>query len=316
MPKTLIIVSGGDAPGINAFLMFYTQLAAGEVVLGAIGGLPGAVKDQITPLSIAALAPLVGTAGSYLPSSREPILRTAEGRTQLMASLNAHQIDSVVLLGGNGSLAILTPILRDLGLRCIGLPCTIDNDVPGTERTLGFDSACNFAYPAADGIYATAQALLGRIFTIETLGGDSGMLALEIAAGIGADAVLVKEYEYDIAWVGQRLLSVVHRQGYALLVHGEGAKGSRTLAEDIQHQTGIRVRDTRLGHAQRGARPTHLDRLLASQMARIAFYAVRNGIPLGAVVVRNGRVQLHEGTLEGFPAQIPDRSVYEAVNGL
>ncbi len=316
MSNTLIVVSGGDAPGINAFLMFYTELAAGSEVFGASGGFPGAVKGQIRPLSSAALAPLVGTGGSYLPSSREPVLRTADGRMQLMAALKAHQIDSMVLLGGNGSLVILMPILADLGIRCIGLPCTIDNDVPGTERTLGFDSACNFAYPAADGIYATAQALPGRIFTLETLGGDSGMLALEIALGTDADAVLIKEYDYDITWVCQRLLSAVTHRGYALLVHGEGANGSRTLAEDIQRITEIRVRDTRLGHAQRGAKPTHLDRTLARQMAQITYCALRDGVDLGAVVVRDGHVQLHQGTLDGFPAQIPDRSLYDAINGL
>jgi 6-phosphofructokinase 1 len=316
--KTLFVVSGGDAPGINTVLAHFTQLAAdsGETVCGAIGGFAGLLKGNLVTLSAEQLAPLVGLPGSYLPSSREPVLRSDEGKAHLLSSLREHQISSLILLGGNGSLRILLPILRDLGIPCIGLPNTIDNDVPGTELTLGFDSACNFAYPIADGILATARALPGRIFTLETLGGESGMLALEIAVGVGADAVLLREFDYEETWLGQRTLQAIQRHGYAMLVHGEGARGSRTLANTLQRLTAIRVRDTRLGHAQRGAAPTHRDRTLAVQMVRIARHALRDGSTIGTVVVNNGRPQFRPGTLEGLPPRVPDQAVYLAINEL
>lgn len=312
-----MVVSGGDAPGINAVLMRYAELAeaSGGHVVGALGGFAGALNNQIIPLSPTLLAPLAGLAGSFLPSSREPVLRTDDGRAQLLSLINLHHISGIVLLGGNGSLGALLPILQELGIPCIGLPNTIDNDVPGTERTLGFDSACNFAYPLANGISQTARALPGRIFTLETLGGDAGLLALDIALGVGADCVLLKEYDYDVNWLGQRLQKAVARQGYALVVHSEGARDSRTLPDIIYKITGIRVRDTRLGHAQRGAPPTHLDRMLAVQMAKIAYSALSNGVKVGVVVVRDGRVQLHEGTLEGLHTPMPDRTLYDSING-
>ena len=315
--KTLMVVSGGDAPGINAVLMRYTELseASGCQVVGAMGGFAGALDNKIVSLSSPMLAPLAGSAGSFLPSSREPVLRTDDGRSQLRAIIDQHHISSIVLLGGNGSLGTLLPILKALGVPCIGLPNTIDNDVPGTERTLGFDSACNFAYPLANGIGQTARALPGRIFTLETLGGDSGMLALDIALGVSADCVLLKEYDYDVKWLGLRLQNAVARQGYALAVHSEGARDSRTLPDIIYKSTGIRVRDTRLGHAQRGATPTHVDRLLAVQMAKFAFGALRDGVKVGTVVVGNGRIQLRVGTLEGLPTPMPDRTLYDSING-
>jgi 6-phosphofructokinase 1 len=219
-------------------------------------------------------------------------------------------------LGGNGSLAGLLPILGNLGIPTIGLPNTIDNDVPGTGRTLGFDSACNFAYPVANGLLATAHALPGRIFTLETLGGDSGMLALDIALGTGAHAVLIKEYPYDDDWLARRTLEAIDQHGYALIVHGEGARGSRTLADELFHRTKIRVRDTRLGHAQRGAVPSHLDRTLARHMAHLAYHALRDGIKMGIVVESDGRIHLRKGTLEGLPSRVPDQAIYDLVNAL
>lgn len=199
---------------------------------------------------------------------------------------------------------------------CVALPTTIDNNVPGTERTLGFDSACNHACAAIDGVRATAHALPDRLFMVETLGGDTGFLALAAAHAAGAHAVLLPEYDYDDGWLAARLRAAVTRAGYALLVLSEGARGARTLADDLPRWTGIRVRDTRLGHAQRGARPSHLDRALAADMARLAHRALREGLASGAVVVREGRVRLHEGTLAGLPSPSPDRALYDAINGL
>lgn len=313
-----MIVSGGDAPGINTALAAYTALADryGDQVVGAIGGFAGLLDGRLAPLTSDSVGPWAGQPGSMLPSSRDPVLSGSDAGDRLAGVLRTHGIDNLVMFGGDGSLRHIPPLLAAWGVPCIGLPTTIDNDVPGTERTLGFDSACNYAYQAIDGALATGRALPGRIFMIETLGGHTGMLALAVAQGAGAHAVLVPEYRYDDAWLARRLVDAVHRDGYALLVLSEGVAASRTLADDIPGWTGIRVRDTRLGHSQRGARPSHIDRWLAAEMARLAHRALRDGALRGMVVVRGGEAALYEGGLDGFPAQVPDRAVYDFINGI
>jgi len=315
--RTLFVVSGGDAPGINTVLAHYTALATahGDEVFGAQGGLAGVLSGQIVPLTPALLTPWAGQSGSYLLSSRDPVLKQADAREQLAEALIRHSIDNVILFGGDGTLRYVAPLLSEWGIPCIGLPTTIDNDIAGTEQTLGFDSACNYAYQAVDGILATGHALHQRIFILETLGGHTGFLALEVAWGAGAHAVLVPEYPYDNDWLAERLTRMVNRHGYALLVLSEGVSASRTLAEDIFKWTNIRVRDTRLGHAQRGAKPSHGDRALAAYMARLAHQALHDGIQTGTVVVRQGRPLLHEGLLQGYPPRLPARDLYDQING-
>ncbi len=145
--RTLFVVSGGDAPGINAALGNYVRLAArhGDTVVGANGGFPGLLASQIIPLNYDMLVPWMGRGGSILPSSRDPVLNQAEAGEQLQNILRDNAIDNIVLFGGNGTLRYIPPLMQKWSIPCIGLPTTIDNDVPGTEMTLGFDSACNFA---------------------------------------------------------------------------------------------------------------------------------------------------------------------------
>jgi len=316
--RTLFVVSGGDAPGINAALGQYVSLAArhGNVVLGANGGFPGLLEGNISPLSFDRIVPWLGRGGSILPSSRDPVLTQNDARARLKQVLEQHQVDNVVLFGGNGTLRYIPPILSEWDIPCIGLPTTIDNDVPGTERTLGFDSACNFAYHAIDGALTTAHALRGRIFMVETLGGTCGNLALAVAHGAGAHAVILPEYEYEDHWLGRRLAEAVKQDGFALLVICEGARGARTLADEIPKLTSIRVRDVRLGHAQRGGDASHIDRVLASEMARSAYNALRAKLQTGIIVVRQGKVQVHEGNLQSFTMTPPDRTLYHIINGL
>jgi 6-phosphofructokinase 1 len=316
--KTLLIVSGGDAPGINAALWHYTRIARAnnDQMFGVLGGFAGALAEKIVPLSPELLAPFVGQGGTYLPSSREPVLAQPDALPRLKSILYAHGIDNLVLFGGDGTLRHIPPLLRDAGIPCIGLPTTIDNDVPGTERTLGHDSACNYAYPAIEGILATGRALPGRIFIVETLGGNTGFLALAIAHGAGAHAALLPEYPYNDAWLAERLTNAVRDDGYALIVLSEGMPTKSALMNDIPQWTGIRVRDTRLGHAQRGGPPSHIDRALAADMARMAFDALHSGVQTGTIVVRGDRVLLQDGVLTGLPAREPDVVLYQRVNGL
>ncbi|MBA3874413.1 MAG: 6-phosphofructokinase [Anaerolineae bacterium] len=315
--KTLFVVSGGDAPGINNVLGNYVRLASqnGDTVLGAQGGFPGLLDNQIVPLTYDTLIPWMGRGGSLLASSRDPVLNQTEAGERIRAILRENEVDNIVLFGGNGTLRYIPPLLRNWGIPCIGLPTTIDNDVPGTEMTLGFDSACNFTYHAIDGAMATAHALRGRIFLVETLGGTCGNLALAVAHGADAHAVILPEYEYEDSWLSERVSAVLKRDGYALVVICEGSRGARTLADDIAKWTGIRVRDVRLGHAQRGGIASHRDRVLAAHMARTAYTALKNGVQTGITVVQSGKVTLYESLLPQA-AIMPDQALYQEINNI
>jgi 6-phosphofructokinase 1 len=262
------------------------------------------------------LAPVRGLGGTYLVSSREPVLKDAMNRLKLIQTISRQSIDNIVLFGGDGSLRHIPPILAEIGLACIGVPTTIDNDVPGTEETIGFDSACNAAHTVIDGLLATARALPGRIFSVETLGGSTGFLALDIARTAGAHAVLIPEYDYGESWLVDRLKWAIREHKLALLVLSEGIQSSRTLVDEMQQRHNLRIRDTRLGHGQRGTIPGHRDRWLALAMVRAAYAGLRDGVKSGMVAMQNGQIILCEGMAADFPARQPDRSTYNQINGL
>lgn len=314
--KTLIVVSGGDAPGINAAIGRFVRLAEdnGHAVVGADGGFPAAIHQPLRRLTSGELAPLAGLAGSILASSREPILAEDSARRLLAERLAAEAVDSILLFGGNGTLRHIPPLLNALGIRCVSIPTTIDNDVRGTERTLGFDSACNFAYQSVDGALATGYALPGRIFTLETLGGSCGNLALSVAHGSGAHAVLVPEVPYTHDWLAERVKAALKRDRFALVVHSEGIAETRELPDLLHRLTGTRVRDIRLGHAQRGAKPTHIDRTLAVEMAMIAYHSLLSGVRRAAVIVRDGKTQRYDDDLNLLPEAAFDEARYREIN--
>lgn len=317
--KTLIVVSGGDAPGINTVLARYTMLAQvrGDTVIGASGGFEGVMAQRLKSLDLSLLRLLEGKGGTLLASSREPVLSASDAENRLKAILAKHEIDNLLLFGGDGTLKHVLPLLRSWAIPAIAIPTTIDNDVAGTERTLGFDSACNFAYQAIEGIISTAHALPGRIFMVETLGGDTGFLALDVAFATGAHVALLPEYEFDWDWLAQRLKSCISKDGFSLVVLSEGVKAIPQMPEKIPQLTGIRLRYTRLGHAQRGGAASHIDRRLASEMAQIAHMVFhREKAPNGAIIVKNGITQLFDGTIGSEKKAAPNHQLYEFVNAL
>lgn len=316
--RIAFVVSGGDAPGINTALYhFAVQIDRfGEQLLGIQGGFPGLLEEKYREFGMRDLLPWAAMPGSILGSSRVPVLAQEDAREKLADVIKRHAIDALVVFGGDGTLKHIPPLLASWGVPCIGIPTTIDNDVPGSEYTLGFDSACNFALPIIDGIRATGAALDGRIFTVETLGGTSGFLALEIARAVGADAVALPEYPADLAGICDKLAWAAQTKGQALLVYTEGVANKGELLAAIPERTGIRIRSTMLGHAQRGGTPTARDRSFAAQAALAGYYAIKRGMMMGMTVVQNGEFALHEGTLDGFEPRKPDPILYERINRL
>lgn len=316
--KTAIIVSGGDAPGINAAIDSFARLArqSGDQVLGAQRGFAGLLDDQLAAIDRSLVSLLAGRGGSILQSSRDPALQGAEARARLQAVLARHKIDNLLVFGGDGTIRHVAPLLAGWGVSSIVLPTTIDNDVAGTDYTLGHDSACNFALAAVDGIRATAHALPGRIFLLETLGAPTGHLALAIAYASGAHLALLPEYPLELNWLAQRLREIVAREGCALVVASEAYPDINRLVEEIPRRTGIRIRYTALGHAQRGADVSHRDRRIARAMSRIVWRAFQDGAANGLVILQDGALALHAGILPSRTKPPPDRALYEFVNQL
>lgn len=316
--KTAIIVSGGDAPGINAAIDSFTRLAlqSGDQVVGAQGGFSGLLDNQLVEIDQSLVSLLAGRGGSIFQSSRDPALEQPGARQLLGDVLRRREIDNLLLFGGDGTIRHVAPRLADWGLSCIVLPATIDNDVAGTDYTLGHDSACNFALAAVDGIRATAHALPGRIFLLETLGAPSGHLALAIAYASGAHLALLPEYPLELNWLAQRLRETVAREGYALVVSSEAYPDMSRLVGEIPRLTGIRVRFSALGHAQRGADVSHRDRRVAREMSRIAWRAFKQGAENGVVIFQDGALALRDGILPSRTKPPPDRKLYEFVNQL
>lgn len=316
--RTAIVVSGGDAPGINTAIDSFRRLAdaAGDGLLGAQDGFAGLLKGRLGEIDRGLLSLLAGRGGSILRSSREAALSPGHARDQLQGIMRRRAIDNLLLFGGDGTLRHVLPLLHSWGVSCIALPTTIDNDVAGTDYTLGHDSACNFARAALDGIRATAQALPGRLFMLETLGAPSGHLALAIADAAGAHALLLPEYEIDLDWLADRVKTCVRRDGHALVVLSEALPHIDRLVAEIPQRAGIRLRYTALGHAQRGADASHRDLVVAREMSRLAWRALKRGATTGVVISRDGALEFHEGLLPPAQKPAPDYALYARINGL
>lgn len=315
--KTLIIISGGDAPGINATMAHYCRLMRSDnhEVVVADGGLVGLIKNGCIEPDLRTLRLLEGQGGSLYATSRDPILAQSDTRERIQQIIRSNQIDNILMFGGDGSLRHVYSRIVEWGYKVIGLPTTIDNDVVGTEYTLGFDSACNFAYGSITGSIVTASALNGRVFVIETLGGDTGFLALDIACGAGAHAVLLPEYEFDVLWLGQKLKHALEHEGFALVVLSEGVKMISEFPTLIPEITGTRLRYVKLGHAQRGAVTSHKDRLLGYNMASLAYQSFLSN-QWGIIVMDNDQLILQSNLINFNQAKLPDINKYKQVNGL
>lgn len=231
--------------------------------VGILRGFEGLVSGAAMALDMHAVSGISGRGGTILQTSRNGALKSKLEAGELRRLFDAIGIDALIVLGGGGSL-IAAKMIADAGLSIVAIPCTIDNDILGTDYTIGFDTACNKVISAANDIIDTAESLEGRVFLIETLGGDTGHIASATAYAIGADAVLVPEFETNLSVACERIkLQMDSGKPHATMVVAEGAGPAQDLAAPIAEIVGRRVRVTALGHAQRGGSPTYWDRRIA-----------------------------------------------------
>jgi 6-phosphofructokinase 1 len=289
MKRIAVFTSGGDAPGMNACIraVVRTALYHGREAYGIVKGYEGMIDGHIIPLDSRSVSGIIHRGGTVLKSARSKRFMTVEGRRQAFDNLKALDIDGVVAIGGDGTFRGALQFSSEYDIPFIGLPGTIDNDLSGTDNTIGYDTAINTAMEAIDKIRDTADAH-ERLFLVEVMGRDAGFIALRSGIASGAEDILIPETKTDLGAMSAKLRALPHKDSMIIVVaEGDDAGGVFETAEYVkQHHAEYDVRVTVLGHLQRGGNPTCGDRILASRLGMAAVKALlegRQGVMAGIV---------------------------------
>jgi len=273
--KIAILTSGGDAPGMNAAIRAAarTGIAKGWEMFGVRDGYAGLVAGLIEPLGARDVGGILQRGGTFLGSARLREFKDEPVRARAIANLQARGIDGLVVIGGNGSQSGALALAK-MGLQVVGVASTIDNDLAGSDITIGVDTALNIALESIDRLKVTASSHR-RAFLVEVMGRNCGYLALMAGIAGGAESVVIPEAEVEPEVIVSDIQSAYARgKAHALIIVAEGARNNATrLAEHFEahkNQIGFDVRVTTLGHVQRGGTPSAFDRLLATRLAAAA----------------------------------------------
>lgn len=267
MQKIGILTSGGDAPGMNAAIRAVTRkcIYHGIEVFGIQNGYQGLIEGNIKKMELGSVGDIIHRGGTMLYSARCEEFKTEEGQQKGIDNLNEFGIEALVVIGGDGSFHGAQK-LTEKGFPCIGVPATIDNDIAGTNFTIGFDTALNTIIDAIDKIRDTATSH-ERTYVIEVMGRDAGDLALWSGLADGAESILIPEKQADLEEVINRLKQGMDRgKKHSIIVLAEGVGSAIDYGEKIKEAINIETRVTVLGHIQRGGSPTAADRVLASRL--------------------------------------------------
>ena len=267
-----ILTSGGDAPGMNAAIRSAARYAIHNKIeaIGIYRGYAGLINDEIQPLNHRSVSNIIGRGGTILKTDRCEEFKTEDGQKKAADILKKHNIDGLVVIGGDGSYRGAHALSAKFKIPCIGVPGTIDNDLCGTDFTIGSDTAVHTALDAIDKIRDTVTSM-ERIFVIEVMGRSSGYIALNVAVGGGAEEVLLPERKFDIDKMCQDITQG-NKKGKVswIIVVAEGAGKAVDVANAINDKTGLETREVVLGHVQRGGVPTPDDRILATRLGAAA----------------------------------------------
>lgn len=263
-----ILTSGGDAPGMNAAIRAFVRrcLADGHNVWGIPRGFEGLVHGHPDRLTAASVANILMTGGTVLRTTRFLDFHSPAIRTSALKALKRWKIDGLAVLGGNGSLAGAHE-LNQAGFPVVGVPASIDNDVPHTDYSIGFDTATNNIVASIDKIRDTASAH-ERIFVVQVMGNRSGTLAIAAGLASGAEVIIIPELAPDFAAIAERLRETYARgKTHSFVIVAEGGGDAQTVSREIEARTGHEAKWVVLGHTQRGGPPTAQDRLMAALFA-------------------------------------------------
>ena len=316
-----ILTSGGDAPGMNAAIRAVTRSAIynGLKVYGIYRGYKGLVTDEIQEFKSQNVSNIIQMGGTILKTARCKEFTTPEGRAQAYENMKKHEIDALVIIGGDGSLTGARIFAQEFDVPCIGLPGTIDNDLYGTDTTIGYDTALNTILDAVDKIRDTATSH-ERLFFVEVMGRDAGFLAQNSAIASGAEAAIIPEDRTDVdqleKFIGRGFRKT---KNSSIVIVSESPKdgGAMHYAERVKKEyPQYDVRVTILGHLQRGGSPSAYDRILASRLGAGAIDAILEG-------QRNVMIGIHNDEVVYMPFseaikkdKPPDKSLIKVLDEL
>ncbi|RDI44252.1 6-phosphofructokinase [Falsibacillus pallidus] len=291
MKRIGVLTSGGDAPGMNAAVRAVVRKAIYHdiEVYGIYQGYSGLINGNIKKLELGSVGDIIHRGGTTLYSARCLEFKTKEGQQKGIEQLKKHGIDGLVVIGGDGSYRG-AKALTEQGFPCVGVPGTIDNDIPGTEFTIGFDTALNTVIDAIDKIRDTATSH-ERTFIIEVMGRHAGDIALWAGLAGGAETIVIPEDNFDMDEVANRLKKG-HERGkkHSIIVVAEGVMSGPEFAEKLEKATNFETRVSVLGHIQRGGSPTAFDRVLASRLGAHAVELLLEGKGGRAVGIEKNRL--------------------------
>jgi 6-phosphofructokinase 1 len=283
MKKIAVFTSGGDSPGMNACIRAVVRAALhyGLEVMGIRRGYKGMINDDFIDMTATSVSYILHRGGTILGSARSDAFRTPEGRKTAYENLKKHGIEGVVAIGGDGTFTGAQIFMKEYpDIAIVGTPGTIDNDLYGTDFTIGYDTAINTAMEAIDKIKDTADAH-DRLFFVEVMGRDVGFIAARAGIAAGAKAILIPESKTDIDDLVKQLIDNAQKRKLSNIVvvaEGDDEGGAMEISQKVKAKTDLfDIRVTVLGHMQRGGSPTCMDRVLASRVGVAAVEALRAG---------------------------------------
>ncbi|PJI07829.1 MULTISPECIES: 6-phosphofructokinase [Clostridium] len=291
MKTIAVLTSGGDAPGMNAAIraVVRTAIDKGLKVKGIERGYSGLINGEIFDMNRHSVSDIIQRGGTMLRTARCKEFLKEEGRKKAANVLKVFGIDSLVVIGGNGSF-MGAQKLSKLGVKTVGLPGTIDNDLSYTDYTIGFDTTLNTVLDAINKLRDTSTSH-ERVSIVEVMGRDCGDIALFSGIAGGAESVILPEKGYDFNELCKNILEGKLRgKMHNLIILAEGVGGAAELAKKVQEVTGIETRATILGHIQRGGSPSAFDRMLASRMGVKAVEVLLEGKTSRVIGIRNGKI--------------------------
>ena len=319
--KTIgILTSGGDAPGMNAAIRAVTRagIYSGFNIKGIYRGWEGLINDDVKTFTTENVSGIITQGGTILKTARSKEFMTPEGRQKAYDNLVKEEIDALVIIGGNGSLTGAKIFAQEYDVCCIGLPGTIDNDLYGTDATIGYDTTMNTIMECVDRIRDTAQSH-ERIFFIEVMGRDAGFLAQNSAIACGAEAAIIPEEATDEDQLAEFMKRGIRKSKKScIVIVSESPKcGAMYYADRVKNEfPGYDVRVSILGHLQRGGSPTARDRILASRTGVGAIEAILQGQRNVMIGVRNNEV-VYVPFSEAIRSDKPmDKKLFKVLNEL
>ncbi len=292
--RIAVLCSGGDSPGMNCAIraVVRTGIGAGLEVFGIQKGYAGLLEGNIRALDVSSVGNILQHGGTILQTSRCPEFMTAEGRKEAANLLKRKKIDALIVIGGDGSFNGAMALYNEHQIPVVGIPGTIDNDIDGTDYTIGFDTAVQNAVEAVDKIRDTANSH-ARTFIVEVMGRKSPAIALKVGICTGAENVILPTATIDYGKiVGDIDRGIKRGKTSSILIAAEGeVEGvGHTIQKELKEKFNLQAHVCILGHIQRGGNPTPTDRLIASQMGHQAVKALVSGEFASATVFRNGKV--------------------------